>query len=204
MATTWTYERCGHTHRDGTTGPAREASVDSLCRECRAARVGETITFLRFGSIPGSGVSTNHRDRTAEEGVSVYEIVRGKVDLVGWYFDFLSRPAFRGRGVIVGWGSDGEPLVRVLTSYQIGRKQAEELVANPYEHVRPSTPGDLIRAARRHAGLTVRALAARVGVGQSWISDLERGHAPVPAELALKLARALDLGPQDLRPDLPW
>lgn len=88
--------------------------VPGLCPHCRKARIGEEIDFVRFGAIPAT-CSLNHRDGTAEEGISVYEVVNGEPKLVGWYFDIISRGTkLSGRGVIVGWGSDGEPLVRII------------------------------------------------------------------------------------------
>jgi hypothetical protein len=35
-------------------------------------------------------------------------------DKVGWYFGFTDRPRHEGIGRVVGYGPDGEPLVRVL------------------------------------------------------------------------------------------
>jgi hypothetical protein len=127
MATTWVMG-CGCRETDGTSGPAREVTLRGLCTDCRAARIGQTIRFLRFGHLPASGASFNHRDRTSEEGVSVYEVIRGRADLVGWHFDFLGRVAYRGTGVIVGWGSDGEPLVAEVSSLRrIGPKEVARL-----------------------------------------------------------------------------
>ena len=89
--------------------------VLGLCLRCRTARIGEEIEFVRYGNIPKCSV--NHRDGTAEAGISVYEIVDGEPQLVGWHFGITSRQSHRGRGVIVGWGSDGEPLVRITLLY---------------------------------------------------------------------------------------
>ena len=106
--------KCGHfsTRDHWKSGP--DVLVDSLCVACRAARIGEEIEFARFGRPPASGQSLNHRDGCAEAGVSVYEVVGGEPQFCGWYFNFLSRPEYRGRGIITGWGSDGEPLVKIL------------------------------------------------------------------------------------------
>src|SRR5436190_946517 len=91
------HTRCGHHSTGGVWGTGRVTPIDDLCGDCRAARIGEVIDFVRFGTVPTSGRSHNHRDRTAEEGVSVYEVRDGRADLVGWHFDFLSRPAYTGR-----------------------------------------------------------------------------------------------------------
>ncbi len=87
--------------------------VSGLCLRCKAARIGEEIDFARYGDAPER--SYNHRDDVAEEGVSVYELIDGEPRLVGWYFEIILRQQYRGRGVIVGWGSDGEPLVKILS-----------------------------------------------------------------------------------------
>lgn len=79
----------------------------------RGVEIGDEIEFVRYGRPPAGGASRNHRDGFREDGVSVYLLSGGEVVLVGWYFDIVKRPAYRGRGVVVGWGSDGEPLVRV-------------------------------------------------------------------------------------------
>jgi hypothetical protein len=127
MATTWLMS-CGHSDRDETSGPDREETLRRPCYACRQKRIGQAIRFLRFGDVPESGESFNHRDRTAEEGVSVYEIAEGRAEMTGFYFGFLDRPAYRGTGVIVGWGSDGEPLVsQVSRLRRIGPKEVARL-----------------------------------------------------------------------------
>lgn len=79
----------------------------------RGVKVGDTIDFIRHGRPPEDGYSRNHRDGTEEDGVSVYLIDGSEVVYVGWYFGIAQRPAYRGRGTVVGFGSDGEPLVRI-------------------------------------------------------------------------------------------
>lgn len=46
---------------------------------------------------------------------------------------------------------------------------------------------------RKHRGLTQSALAAKVGLAQNYLSDVENGKRSGPVELWLKLSRALDL-----------
>lgn len=106
---------CGHTSLYGAWEHGAEVPCSDPCHECRMARVGEVIAFARHGKPPVSGASRNHRDGTGEVGVSVYEIVDGEINYCGWYFDIADRPLYRGTGHIVGWGSDGEPLVNILT-----------------------------------------------------------------------------------------
>jgi transcriptional regulator with XRE-family HTH domain len=51
---------------------------------------------------------------------------------------------------------------------------------------------DLLRAARKHVGLTQRELADQVGIDDSYISRMEQGKAPAPVrEKVLALADAL-------------
>jgi transcriptional regulator with XRE-family HTH domain len=63
--------------------------------------------------------------------------------------------------------------------------------------------GDLIREARRRAGLTQRELADRLGTTQSAIARLERGGTEPSYERVAEAVRAcgLDLVPQLLRAD---
>lgn len=55
------------------------------------------------------------------------------------------------------------------------------------------TPAEVIRSARLQAGLTLQALAARVGVGPSFISNVEQGRDALPQRLIPALAQALHL-----------
>lgn len=112
-----TYYRhtCGHTSTKDAWKHGPDVARDDLCHDCRQARVGEVIHFARHGKAPASGTSRNHRDQTGEAGVSVYEVVNGEIQYVGWWFGIAERPLYRGTGEIVGWGSDGEPLVRIIT-----------------------------------------------------------------------------------------
>jgi len=107
---------CGHrTERDAWKTGSDER-LDGLCLNCRAARVGEVIEFARYGKPPAGGQSTNHRERMAEAGISVYEVVNGEIKFTGWHFGITeSRPAYSGKGRIIGFGSDGEPLVQILS-----------------------------------------------------------------------------------------
>lgn len=114
MATYWIRD-CGHESLRDPWGNGGNDRLSGLCADCKDARIGEVIQFVRHGKPPTSGVSQNHRDRTAEEGVSVYEIVNGAPLYVGWHFGISERPAYAGRGRIVGWGSDGEPLVGIIS-----------------------------------------------------------------------------------------
>ena|SRR5436190_22806324 len=109
----WYVYTCGHKGLAGLSGH-REIPCEALCAACRDARIGEVIAFARHGNPPGSGTSRNHREQTGEVGVSVYEVKGGEIQYCGWYFEIAARPLFLGTGRIVGWGSDGEPLVKIL------------------------------------------------------------------------------------------
>jgi transcriptional regulator with XRE-family HTH domain len=60
--------------------------------------------------------------------------------------------------------------------------------------------GDLLRQARRHAGLTQEALAERAGISHSAVSSLERGINRAPRRDTLELlCTALDLTSEEQR-----
>lgn len=95
-------------------GAKNELDLRAVVGIRRGVEVGDTIEFVRHGTTPKGGKSRNHRDGYSEEGVSVYLLSGDEVVYVGWWFGIATKPAYRGRGVVVGFGSDGEPLVQVL------------------------------------------------------------------------------------------
>ena len=84
--------------------------TDARCR--RGREIGDVIEFVRYGKPVET--SRNHRDGITEPGMSVYLLDGDEIVFVGWWFGIVERPAYRGRGRIVEWGSDGEPVVEVL------------------------------------------------------------------------------------------
>ena len=82
------------------------------------------MTYIRFGMPPENGFSTNHLTHELEKGVSVYEAVerdgvllpifpslkRSAAVSLAWVLD---RPCYLVAGEIVGFGSDGEPLMKI-------------------------------------------------------------------------------------------
>lgn len=64
-----------------------------------------------------------------------------------------------------------------------------------------TTPlGQLIRTARKAAGLTMRQLGARTSLSESYISRLESGKRDtLSADTAVQLAQALGLDPQEVK-----
>jgi hypothetical protein len=110
---------CGCT-RKATSPWAADESYDFPCRKCSSGYdtniIGTRIEFIRYGAMPVSGFSTNHRDGTSEAGVSVYAVFDGEPRHVGFYYDIVSRTALRGSAICVGLGSDGEPLIDMATA----------------------------------------------------------------------------------------
>ena len=99
--------------------------VGDECQDCRP-QIGQVVEFVRFGDPVEH--SRNSRDNYDEPGMSCYLVIDGRLSLVGWHFGFTDRPAYRGTGELVGWGSDCEPLVVVRTIRKISRKAADGLV----------------------------------------------------------------------------
>lgn len=118
---------CGHTSFYGHSGQG-DVRTSGLCPACLEARIGETIHFARHGAAPASGASRNHREGSGEAGVSVYEIVGNAIQYCGWFFEIAARPLYLGEGTIIGWGSDGEPLVQILTIKKATKKSAARLI----------------------------------------------------------------------------
>lgn len=128
MATYWLHS-CGHTSTRDPWGRGQDESIQQSCTSCQASRLGESIQFARFGAAPKSGKSTNHREGTQEAGLSVYEIQHGTIQYVGWHFGITDRALYLGTGIIVGWGSDGEPLVTVVAMKKATKKQQAQYAA---------------------------------------------------------------------------
>ena len=127
------YTECGHKLSvcENWKDEDQIEEIPGCCYPCRLQRIGSEIEFVRYGNFP-AGSSVNHITKEAEGGVSVYEIKDGRLQLVGFHFGITERrTAFRGTGRIVGWGSDGEPLVEVLTSKKLSKAQLEKLESAP-------------------------------------------------------------------------
>lgn len=84
-------------------------------------RVGELITYARYGDFPKTGKSkmwlTLGREFTSYpelKGISVFEVKNG-FEIYPKYYpkSLFDRTRTTGRGVIVGWGTDGEPLLEL-------------------------------------------------------------------------------------------
>jgi hypothetical protein len=108
----WYLRECGHRTLRSTWGDDPDEPMIGLCVECRGKLVGSRIRFIRYGDPVE--YSTNHREHEVELGMSVYRLGDdGVVELRGFPWEITSRPSHRGTGEMVGWGSDGEPLIRL-------------------------------------------------------------------------------------------
>lgn len=115
---------CGHFQTRDPWGKGQAVPLKGNCDDCNHARIGQEIAFIRFGVVPKEGKSKNFRDGYLENGVSVYELGEdGQPVLHGWHYEITKRQPYYGRGVIVGFGSDGEPLVKIKSI----RKAAQPL-----------------------------------------------------------------------------
>lgn len=107
---------------------ARAADLE-LARDVAAGKV-----YVRFGPLPKGGRSKNYATGALEQGVSAYatsyDLVKNqlKIDFrgfLGGIFTLLDRPAYILRGDLMGYGSDGEPL---LSNAQVARRLRREEV----------------------------------------------------------------------------
>ena len=84
------------------------------------ARTSGTHCYVRFGGLPADGISRNHRDGTAERGVSAYDayefqgriyVDMADVDGISAAFIVERKARYIISGREVGRGSDGEPVL---------------------------------------------------------------------------------------------
>ena len=85
--------------------------------------------FIRFGDIPQTGFSVNHRNNQQELGVSVYpaKFVENDYSVLftpageGTYLfsKLAERPVYRVYGEVVGTGSDGEPVLKITKTIKL-------------------------------------------------------------------------------------
>jgi hypothetical protein len=73
-----------------------------------AEAIGGERIFYRLGRLPPGDRSKNYATGDWEDGVSAYFTPEPNA-FSGLFL--LGRPWYRGRGIQVGWGSDGEPLI---------------------------------------------------------------------------------------------
>ena len=102
-----------------------EFSTQNIPRAQPASKIGEVGVFWRKGEPPKSGFSKNYREGTHEAGVSVYPYAE-ETSFAGLEKD---APWYKIDGELVGYGSDGEPVVKVLKSKKATK--AEIATAKP-------------------------------------------------------------------------
>ena len=97
--------------------PAASAAAKPL-----ASAPDGSVRYVRFGKPPESGFSVNRRDGTAEAGISTHRLIKHNGE---WHLDHAgggyttrmdTRPTYELAGELVGYGSDGEPLLKNVTS----------------------------------------------------------------------------------------
>jgi hypothetical protein len=102
-----------------------ESSTSSIDERYKPA-IGTINYFYRVGSLPASGRSRNYRDGTIEEGVSVYAFPE-----VDSFAGFKEADWWIGKGKVVGFGSDGEPLIEPQGKWH--RLKGTSKLARAYE-----------------------------------------------------------------------
>lgn len=120
-------------YTDSKTASIRRDHNDAAAnRALRSQAEAEgTPCYVRFGKLPKSGYSVNHRDGVAEPGVSVYRAyklgTRYVIDLAGTdsgsgMFIIGKAQMHQVTGDLAGTGSDGEPC---LTNCKARKVNAE-------------------------------------------------------------------------------
>ena len=98
--------RCGHTKTKEYRHYIDKTDVydlQTLCWDCKQKLIGKVVTVYRYGTPIEK--SWNYADNREEEGMSCYfPEDRPRPE-------FTDRPLYVGTGIIIGYGSDDEPLV---------------------------------------------------------------------------------------------
>jgi hypothetical protein len=93
---------CGHTK---WTASHNSGKISRPCHDCMVAMIGTRKTVVRYGELPANGKSYNFADNKQEMGVSCY--FDGQIPRP----EFTSRKKIIFTAVVVGIGSDDEPLI---------------------------------------------------------------------------------------------
>lgn len=80
---------------------------------------------------------------------------------------------------------------------------SDKLPAQPGDAAVAAALGQRIAEARARAGLTLRALAARLGVDHSTLANYEAGRRPLRVVQLIAIARAIGVSPASLLIDPP-
>lgn len=116
---------------DETKAAADKENEETIKRNAK----GEN-GFIRFGDVPKSGKSYNHRDNFFEEGVSAYHAIffsdgsykvlyHNPFEMFGAHL-YSNRPAYRLYGEEIGTGSDGEPVLNVNRAVKLNDEKEDE------------------------------------------------------------------------------
>ena len=81
----------------------------SYGRMGKVVRKGDIRFFYRVGAPPEGGHSFNTMTRAYEKGVSVYV-----TPMAGSFAGDVKRPWYYGKGEVIGFGGDDEPLIKVI------------------------------------------------------------------------------------------
>jgi hypothetical protein len=95
--------------RDAANAQASEIQKWFVSSNKSKPKIGETVRFIRFGKPVEK--STNFVTGEAEKGMSVYSIGENGASNQTIRSEFSDRGAYIGTGKVIGFGSDGEPLV---------------------------------------------------------------------------------------------
>ena len=130
---------CGHESDKCNYSFSKTVKFNTLCWDCLKAFNGKEVDFIRFGSAPEDGFSYNYSEGKNEVGVSAYLVQNDKV-VQRIRSEFVSiRPMFIGRGIVTGFGGDGEICVKVLKIKKSTKrdrlKLAESLTEQGYGHI---------------------------------------------------------------------
>lgn len=121
------YEKCSH--RTKSTNRFQAIKLDGLCWECKKKLIGTRQNVVRFGNIPESGHSKNYASNSYEEGVSVYfewDNPRG---------EFQERDkVLKFSAIVVGYGSDDEPLIDADTIKPVDYKSTDNLARDRHKN----------------------------------------------------------------------
>ncbi len=101
---------CGH-KREGMDriGENKEYNVSYPCYDCQQMMIGTRQIVIRYGDLPQNGKSYNYRDNKNEIGVSCYlPSMRPRPE-------FSCREKHEYSAIIIGWGSDDEPIIDAET-----------------------------------------------------------------------------------------
>lgn len=94
--------------------------------------------------------------------------------------------------LISGYGSHDKPIS--VNQDNVGKPcyYPDMRITEPYRIYNPRSLGQAVRHFRKEAGLTQAELAAKVGMRQSHLSELESGKTTEQTERLLALFKALD------------